>query len=151
MRLVLRASGPAPVATAWERYADLSAWPTWSPQISAVEVAGPLRLRRGMAGRVLGLPVRGRPVLAVDFVVEHLDERAMTWAWAVEARRALLPVPRTLGRWARMRLVHAVRERAPRGAAAAVGSTTTLEVSGVAPAVLGYALPAWVALRLLVR
>jgi ABC-type microcin C transport system permease subunit YejB len=90
-------------------------------------------------------------VLAVDFVVEHLDERAMTWAWAVEARRALLPVPRALGRWARMRLVHAVRERAPRGAAAAVGSTTTLEVSGVAPAVLGYALPAWVALRLLVR
>ena len=37
------------------------------------------------------------------------------------------------------------------GAGAASGSTTTLEVSGVAPAVLGYALPAWVALRLLVR
>ena len=48
-----------------------------------------------------------------------------------------------------MRLVHAVRER--EAGAAASGSTTTLEVTGVAPAVLGYALPAWVALRLLVR
>lgn len=149
MRIVLRASGPAPAATAWERYADLTAWPTWSPQISAVDVAGPLRLRTGLTGRVLGLPVRGRPVLAVDFVVEELDEPARTWAWAVEARRALLPVPRAVGRWARMRLVHAVRERGP--GAAASGSTTTLEVTGVAPVVLGYALPAWVALRLLVR
>ncbi|CAA9429972.1 MAG: hypothetical protein AVDCRST_MAG35-2528, partial [uncultured Quadrisphaera sp.] len=74
MRIVLRASGPAPVATAWERYADLTAWPTWSPQISGVDVAGPLRLRRGLSGRVLGLPVLGHPVLAVDFVVEDLDE-----------------------------------------------------------------------------
>ena len=151
MRIVLRASGPAHAATAWERYADLTAWPTWSPQISAVDVPGPPRLRAGLTGRVLGLPVRGRAVLAVDFVVEDVDEPARTWAWVVQGRRALVPVPRAVGRWARMRLVHAVHERERRPGAAASGCTTTLEVTGVAPAVLGYALPAWLALRLLVR
>lgn len=150
MRVVLRASGPAPAAVAWERYADLREWPRWSPQISAVRVAGSLRLRAGLTGTVLGPRVRGWPLLLAGFVVEELDERARRWVWSVVPQRLLLPVPGVLGRRARLRLVHAVLDAAPR-AGAPSGATTTLEVTGPAPVVLGYALPAWVALRGLVR
>ncbi len=144
MRLVLRARGPAPAAAAWERYADLRAWPAWSPQITGVEVDGPPRLREGLCGTVLGPRLAGRPLLLAGFVVEGLDEPARRWAWVVEPLRVLLPVPAPVRRWARMRLVHAVTgtER---------GSATTLELDGPAPLVLGYAGPAWVALRNLVR
>lgn len=154
MRLVLRARGAAAPRVAWERYADPGLWPTWSPQISAVDVDGaeparPPRLRAGLAGTAAGLPVLGRPLLAVRFVVEDVDEAARRWVWTVEPRRAAVGLPRRLQRWARMRLVHAVTARP--GARAGAGSATTLEMTGPAPVLLGYALPAWVALRLLVR
>lgn len=144
MRLVLRASGPAPAATAWERYADVSLWRTWSPQISAVHVRGPMRLRTGLHGTVLGLPLLGRPLLVARFVVEGFDEQVRRWSWRVEPARAVVPVPAALGCWARMRLVHAVTGED-------LGSATSLQVTGAAPLVLAYAVPAWVALRQLVR
>lgn len=144
MRLVLRARGPAPAEAAWERYADLRAWPAWSPQIAGVDVEGPLRLRAGLRGAVLGPRLLGRPLLVAAFVVEEVDAAARRWSWAVEPRRVLLPVPRAVGRWARLRLVHAVTGTEQ-------GSATALELHGPAPVVLGYAGPAWVALRNLVR
>ena len=33
----LSAEGAAPAGVAWERYAVIGAWPTWSPQIRRVE------------------------------------------------------------------------------------------------------------------
>ena len=41
MKLSLHVTGRADPATAWERYADLDAWPQWSPQIQRVDT-GPV-------------------------------------------------------------------------------------------------------------
>ena len=68
-------TGRATPAVAWERYADLDAWPTWAPQIRAAEADG-RRLAQGRTGtvRVVG-------GLAVPFAVLAVDEAAMTWSW----------------------------------------------------------------------
>ena len=144
MRLTLRASGPAAAAVAWRRYADLDAWATWSPQIDAVSTEGSRTLSAGLAGAVTGLPLAGRPLLAVGFAVEDVDEDAMAWSWRVRPTRVALDLPAWTGRLAALRLEHSVR-------ATQHGSATTLRLTGAAPVVLGYALPALVALRRLVR
>jgi len=68
-------TGAVRPAVAWERYADLDAWPTWAPQIRGVDADG-RRLavgRRGVVRALGGLHVR--------FVVTAVDERAMRWSW----------------------------------------------------------------------
>lgn len=67
--------GRARPVVAWERYADLGAWPTWAPQIRGVEADG-ARLAVGRSGtvRVVG-------GLGVGFVVTAVDPGAMTWSW----------------------------------------------------------------------
>ena len=40
MRYALGVLGPAPVAMAWERYADPGLWSIWAPQIRSVTWAG---------------------------------------------------------------------------------------------------------------
>ena len=71
----IEVTGPARPATAWERYADLDAWPTWAPQIRSVESDG-RRLALGRAGTV---HVVGG--LRVPFVVTAVDDLRLTWSW----------------------------------------------------------------------
>lgn len=71
----VRVSGPATRAVAWERYADLDAWPSWSPQIRSV-VADGRRLAPGRSGTVH--LVGG---LRVPFVVTAVDAGRATWSW----------------------------------------------------------------------
>jgi polyketide cyclase/dehydrase/lipid transport protein len=126
--LTLHATGPAAPDEVWERYAVLGRWPSWAPQITGVDVAGPTdgRLRTGLRGRV-----RGPLGIAVPFVVEDVDERARRWVWTVRAG----PL--------RLRLVHWVAP-APDG-----GSTTGLRLRGPAPVLAGYApLASWALHRL---
>lgn len=144
MRLTLRANGPADAGVAWHRYADLDAWATWSPQIDAVSTtSGARRLAAGLTGTVTGLPLAGRPLLAVRFAAEDVDEAAMTWSWRAVPTRVLLDLPPWLGRLAALHLEHEVH-------ATPGGCETVLRLDGRAPVVLGYALPAVLALRRLV-
>lgn len=75
MRLTAR--GPAAPAVVWERYADLSAWPSWSPQLRSVTAAGP-QLVAGLTGRVHG-PLG----LTLPFRVLAVDPVAREWTWQV--------------------------------------------------------------------
>ncbi|MGI3784584.1 MAG: SRPBCC family protein [Janthinobacterium lividum] len=68
-------AGRAGPAVAWERYADLAAWPTWAPQISDVEADG----RRLAVGRRGTVHVVGG--LRVPFVVTAVDHELRTWSW----------------------------------------------------------------------
>lgn len=70
-------TGPARLVVAWERYADLQAWPTWAPPIRGVEADG-RRLAVGRSG-----VVRTVGGLGVRFVVTAVDEVAATWSWIV--------------------------------------------------------------------
>ena len=110
----------------WERYANLSEWKSWAPQIRWVECAQD-RLVPGLTGRVHGLFG-----VTADFEVLTVDESRRTWSWRARSG----PVTLTLH--------HAVLE-------ATEGTQTTLEMDGPALAVLPYAPVAQVALRRLVR
>jgi hypothetical protein len=121
--VTLRAAGDAPPELAWERYADLDLWSTWSPQVRAVE-ADERRLRTGLTGTV-----RGPLGLRVPFTVTEVSERA--WSWDVRALGATLT------------LHHLVLPHPD-------GSLTELRVTGPAPLALGYAAPAQLALHRLV-
>jgi hypothetical protein len=68
-------SGPVGTDVAWERYADLDAWPTWAPQIRTVEADG----RRLAVGRSGTVHVVGG--LRVPFVITAVDEVRLTWSW----------------------------------------------------------------------
>lgn len=126
MRRTVRAVGSVSAEKVWERYVETACWPVWAPQIRTVEAAE-ARLRAGMRGRVV--PVVGP---RVDFLVEAVDHEARTWCWRVRVG----PV--------RMRLWHAVRDRAPSGA------ETELRIEGPAAVVVVYAPLARLALRRLV-
>ncbi len=122
----LRAEGDASPDVAWERYAELARWPTWSPQITGVEATGP-RLAPGLTGTV-----RGPLGVRVAFVVLAVDEAARTWSW----RASLGPV--------QVELHHGVEAR-PGGCA------TWLRSRGLPPVVLAYAPLARLAIGRLVR
>jgi len=132
LRLRLEASGPVPVASAWQRYARPVLWPTWSPQLRSVEITGGdpgEELTSGATGRVHG-PLG----VSADFTVLSFDAAARSWSWRV--RRGPLAV----------RLEHTVEARAGEP-----GSRTTLVLHGLPPVVLGYAPIAWYALHRLVN
>lgn len=78
MQTSISVTGPAPPATAWERYADLDQWPRWAPQITGV-VAPVSRLTAGLRGTV-----RAAWLLPVPFVVLAVDTAARTWSWRVQ-------------------------------------------------------------------
>lgn len=130
VRLRLRASGAAPAVEVWDRYARTARWSTWSPQVRAVDL--PARIAPGARGAV-----HGPAGLRADVVVEAVDEDARTWSWSVVLGRPRLP-------GVRLRLEHGV-------VAAAGGSRTWLVLRGPAPVVLGYLVPARLALARLVR
>jgi len=125
--LTLHATGTAPPAEVWERYAVPARWSGWSPQITGVEFPED-RLTAGVPGRVLG-PLG----VAVPFTVEDVDEAARRWSWRV----VVGPL--------RVRLLHWVVD------GPGAGTTTGLRLSGPAPLVLGYAPAARLALGRLVR
>lgn len=138
MQLRLSATGPVHPDEAWDRYLRPVRWAEWSPQIRRVEVgAGTGRaaaspaatITPGGTGRVWG-----PPGLAVDFVVDEVDEAARTWSWTV--RVLLLGV--------HLHLTHGVEPREG-------GTATWLQVRGAAPVVLGYAPLARLALAKLCR
>ncbi|PWJ46493.1 Polyketide cyclase / dehydrase and lipid transport [Quadrisphaera granulorum] len=141
MRRELAVTGAAPPPLAWERYADPSLWPTWSPQIASV-VSSTVRLETGTTG-----VVRGHGGLRLGFTAEDVDDDARRWTWRVEPTHALfMPLPGVLRRCGRLRLEHGV---ALSGRVDG-GSTTTLALEGAALVVLAYAPLAAVALRRLV-
>lgn len=126
MRRGVSATGDLHPHAVWERYARLSEWTTWSPQIRWVE-ATQARLVPGLTGTVHGLcGVRA------GFEVLGVDEELRTWSWRARSG----PVE--------LLLHHAVLARDD-------GTEATLEITGPAPAVLAYAPIAEVALRRLVR
>lgn len=128
--LLLRARGDAPAALAWERYADLDLWPTWSPHLRRAETDdGRRRLAAGLTGTVRGVGgVRAR------FVVDAVDASARAWRWTVRAGPA------------RLVLDHGVLAEDD-----GTGSGTWLRLRGPAPLVLPYAPVARHALGRLVR
>ncbi len=121
----LEAHGPVDPATAWERYAEIAAWCTWSPQIRRVE-ADSARIAPGTTGVVHALGG-----LRVPFTVTTVEEAARTWSWVVRVG----PVGLTLH--------HAVHPQDG-------GAGTVLVLEGPAVVLLGYAPVAWLALRRLV-
>ncbi len=131
--LTLRATGPARASVAWERYADTRQWSSWSPQVRGVELDGSgdgdadHRLRTGLTGRVVG-PLG----LRVPFVVDDVDEQAMTWSWHV-----------TVGPL-RVDLLHRVIDHVG-------GTVTELVIDAPALVAIGYSAPAQLALHRLVR
>ncbi len=97
---------------------------TWSPQVHRVESDGK-RLHPGLTGRVVGpLGVSAR------FWVTDVQDREWTWEVSLSAGQGMV-------------LRHVVLEH-PRG------SQTELHLRGPAPLVVGYAVPARVALHRLV-
>ena len=128
MRTSISATGTAPPAQAWERYADLDRWREWAPQITGVD-APERRLRPGLRGTV-----RAAGLLRLAFEVLDVDETAWTWTWRV----ALGPI--------RLHLAHGVEARA----AGARGSRTWLATTGPAWVVAPYTPLAYVALHSLV-
>lgn len=109
----------------WERYADLSLWSQWAPQIRRVEATSE-RLEFGTTGRVYG-----PPGIRIDFVVNGVDAAARRWSW-------------TVTRWPiTLHLEHAVTKQGG-------GAATSLRVEGPLPVVLAYAPIARIALQFLV-
>lgn len=131
LALTLRVRGPLTPGEVWERYADPSLWPAWGPYIRGVEGLGP-RLHAGARGRVLG-PLG----VVADAVVSAVDEEARTWSWAARSGPFVL------------RLTHGVESTTLRDGAP--GTLARLTVRGAPAIVLGYALPATLALTALVR
>ena len=74
MRRGLTATGALHAQAVWERYAVLSEWPSWSPQIRYVECAED-RLAPGLTGRV-----HGWFGVSADFEVLSVDEVRRTWS-----------------------------------------------------------------------
>ena len=118
----VEARGPASVEEVWDRYATISRWPEWSPQISRVEASAD-QLALGVRGMVHLVGV-----LSLPFTVTSCRPEDRTWSWQVR----LGPVT--------LDLEHAVY---PAGS----GTHTTLSLSGPALVVLAYAPLAQGALR----
>lgn len=123
--VTVSAKGRIPPDEVWQRYAQLSRWTEWAPQLSRVDATDDT-LAYGVTGRVYG-PLG----VSADFVVDSVDEAARRWTWTVR-------------RWpVTVRLEHSVRKRGG-------GSATSVLIDGPLPVVLSYAPIARVALQFLV-
>ncbi|MGI8590169.1 MAG: SRPBCC family protein [Nakamurella sp.] len=127
MRITTEISGTASASLVWARYVRPALWPTWSPQIRAVDCSDEV-LRTGSVGVV-------HAILYVDvpFEVTEVDEQNRSWSWI-----ARLP-------WGvRLRLRHTVQAEGD-------GVRTRLHLSGPLPVLLAYLPFARLALLRLVR
>jgi len=68
--------GPRSAADAWEDYARIDRWPTWSPHLTRV-TCDESRIRPGLRGTVHS------GLLHLPFVIKEVNEDAMTWTWRV--------------------------------------------------------------------
>ncbi|WP_166614581.1 SRPBCC family protein [Kineococcus vitellinus] len=76
---MLLARGGRDAQAAWEDYALIGRWSSWSPQVRSVEASAE-RIAPGVAGTVhapLGVRVR--------FRVTAVDEASRSWRWVVHA------------------------------------------------------------------
>ena len=127
----LEARGDASPDTVWDRYAEPTRWPLWSPHIRRVEVDDTReRLLPGMTGRAWSYGP-----LPVSFTVTAVHQEAGTWSWAVN----LGPL--------HMELDHSV---AAADRADGRGSVAALTLRGSWPVLVAYAPLAQLALRRLV-
>lgn len=118
--------GPAAPDLVWDRYIHPERWAEWSPQIRGIDSADS-PVRTGSRGRV-----HGACGLGIDFDVLDVDHEKRCWEWRVVLLGGI-----------RLTLGHAVEEWGS-------GTRTTLDISGPAPIVLGYAPVAYLALTRLV-
>ena len=130
MKASVSASGPADPDDVWDRYVHPARWHEWSPQIMSVDYPD-ASLSTGGSGTV-----HGPCGIAVDFEVLSIDDEKRCWSWRV----TVLGISLTLD--------HDVRAVAAAGPDTAL---TTLDISGPAPMVIGYAPIARLALNRLVR
>ncbi|WP_432491161.1 SRPBCC family protein [Kineococcus auxinigenes] len=77
--MLLVARGRRSAARAWEDYALPARWPSWSPQITAVDCSAP-RIAVGVTGTV-----RAPLGVRLPFRVTAVDEASRTWRWRVGA------------------------------------------------------------------
>ena len=133
MKLTVGATGRAGVDEVWDRYIHPQRWSEWSPQISSVDCSDET-IRAGSIGTV-----HGPCGIGVDFEILQVDQENRCWSWRVHAAFVTLE------------LVHRVLPGPPGDQAGAVGSKTTLDISGPPPVVIGYAPIARLALSRLVR
>jgi uncharacterized protein YndB with AHSA1/START domain len=134
--LRLTATGDASPDVVWERYAEPSQWPSWSPQIRRVDPAH-ARVAPGLRG-----VVHGPLGVGAAFRVLAVDEAARTWRWLVRPRvGVLIPIE--------LELAHSVL---PRLAGGSLATVTITAASWAATAfAAGYAPIAQLALTRLVR
>ena len=130
VKVSVSASGPADPDAVWDRYIHPARWPEWSPQIRSVDYPEE-SLDTGGTGTV-----HGPCGVAVTFEVLGVNAETRCWTWRV----TVLGIQLTL--------FHDVRAVTVEGAA---GTLTTLDISGPAALVVGYAPIARVALGRLVR
>src|SRR3712207_2073743 len=128
LRRAISVEGPRAADDVWDRYVRPRRWPEWSPQIRSVDYSRE-RLAPGTSG-----VVHGPAGLRARFHI--LDARdsgpVRSWSWMVSAAGV------------RLTLRHTVE-------AAAAGTRARLTIEGFAPAVAGYLLAAWWALKRLVH
>lgn len=74
---MIAAEGSAAVADVWARYTQPTLWPTWAPQIRAVDVDGDV-LAPGMVG-----VVHGPLLIRVPFRIRDVDPVRLRWSWQV--------------------------------------------------------------------
>ncbi|WP_164382850.1 SRPBCC family protein [Streptomyces sp. OM5714] len=124
--LTFHAVGAASADTAWERYAVIERWPSWSPQIKAVHADGEY-LRPGLSGTIESVAR-----IRIPFVVASVDPTRRTWSWRIRFGPA------------RVRLHHEVRTRGH-------GCETSLTIRGPTLVLAAYAPLAKLAMHRLVR
>ena len=126
MKLSIAAGGAADPGVVWDRYVHPDRWSQWSPQIRSVDYPDPT-----IAGGGRGT-VHGPCGVGVAFEILAVDDDKRCWTWRVRVAGITLL------------LAHAVRRDGS-------GSKTTLDITGPAPVVVGYAPIARIALGRLVR
>ncbi len=125
MKLTVEARGAADPDSVWDRYVHPARWHEWSPQIRSVDYSG---LTIGAGGRGT---VHGPCGVGVGFEILAVDHEKRCWTWQV----TVVGITLVLG--------HDVVQLGS-------GSRTTLDISGPAPVVIGYAPIARLALGRLV-
>jgi len=133
VKMTVGAAGRAAIDEVWDRYIHPQRWSEWSPQISSVDCTDDI-IRAGSTGTVHG-PCR----IGVEFNILQVDHEKRCWSWRVWIAFVTLE------------LMHSVQAGSPGSPARAAGSSTSLDISGPAPVVLGYAPIARLALGRLVR